>query len=447
MDDSISTIWQEVLDSLSEELSTIAFQTYIETLKPSLIDENTICLEAPSDYHVETCKKRFLDLIHNTLAYITKIKYNIQFTTEDAEKEKKEEQELSASEKIQKLHLNTSIECLNSKYTFDNFIVGASNRFAKAAAEAVAENPGQQYNPLFIYGGVGLGKTHLMQAIGHAMYAKNPNTNIIYATGEHFTNDLISAIVTGNTEPFRTKYRGADILLIDDIQFIAGKDKSQQEFFHTFNALFENGKQIVITSEKAPKELALDERIKSRFEMGLSVDIQSPDYETRLAILRKKIQTGHYVISDDILVTVASRVRSNIRELEGVLKKLVAYKDFSNRDLTKEVVDNVIESTLLKSTNVLTSKLVMQVVAKFFNVKVDDLISSKRSNNITFPRQIAMYLCRECANMSFALIGKDFGGRDHSTVLHAYNKIKDEVSSNPETYDLIKDLKAALSVD
>ena len=446
MNDSISLIWQEVLESLAGELSTIAYQTYIETLKPSLIDENTLRLEAPSDYHIETCKKRYFDLIYNTLKFITKKIYNIEFTTED-NVEESGYTNMSTTEKLQKLHLNTSIGCLNSKYTFDNFIVGASNRFAQAAAEAVAENPGQQYNPLYIYGGVGLGKTHLMQAIGHAMYAKNPNINIIYATGEHFTNDLISAIVNGSTETFRNKYRGADILLIDDIQFIAGKDKSQQEFFHTFNALFENGKQIVITSEKPPKDIVLDERIKSRFEMGLTVDIQSPDYETRLAILRKKIQTGHYVINDDILVTVASRVRSNIRELEGVLKKLVAYKDFSNRELTKEVVDNVIESTLLKSTNVLTSKLVMQVVAKFFNVKVDDLISSKRSNSITFPRQIAMYLCRESANMSFALIGKDFGGRDHSTVLHSYNKIKDEINSNPETYDLIKDLKAALSVD
>ncbi len=446
MDDQFSLIWQETLQSLEKELSVIAFETYIETLKPTLIDENTICIEAPSDYHVDTCKKRYFDLIYNTLAYITKKKYNIKFTTPQTE-EQQEQNQMSVTEKLKKLNPNTSIGCLNPKYTFDNYIVGASNRFAKAAAEAVAENPGQQYNPLYIYGGVGLGKTHLMQAIGHAMYAKNPNINIIYATGEHFTNDLISAIVSGSTETFRNKYRGADILLIDDIQFIAGKDKSQQEFFHTFNALFENGKQIVMTSEKPPKEIMLDDRIKSRFEMGLTVDIQSPDYETRLAILRKKTQAGQYIIDDDILVTVASRVRSNIRELEGVLKKLVAYKDFSSRELTKEVVDTVIESTLLKSTNVLTSKLIMQVVAKFFNVKVDDLTSSKRSNNITFPRQIAMYLCRDCANMSFALIGKDFGGRDHSTVLHSYNKIKEDINSNPETYDLVKDLKAALSVD
>lgn len=443
MEEEISKIWLEALDSLEGEVNTIAFQTYIETLKPSLLDENTICLEAPSDYHIDTCRKRYLDLIHNTLAYITKKNYTIKFKAADEEMDST----IINNDKVNKIHPNTSIECLNSKYTFDNFIIGASNRFAQAAAEAVADSPGQQYNPLFIYGGVGLGKTHLMQAIGHAMYEKNPNTKIMYATGEHFANDLVSAIMNKSNEAFRNKYRGADILLIDDIQFIAGKDKCQEEFFHTFNALFESGKQIVITSEKPPKDIMLEERIKSRFEMGLAVDIQSPDYETRLAILRKKTQAGQYIINDDILVTVASRVRSNIRELEGVLKKLVAYKDFSNHELTKEIVDNAIESTLLKSTNVLTSKLVMQVVAKFFNVKVEDLTSSKRSNNITFPRQIAMYLCREYANMSFAIIGKEFGGRDHSTVLHSYNKIKEEINNNPETFDLVKDLKAALSVD
>lgn len=443
MEEEISKIWLEALDSLEGEVNTIAFQTYIETLKPSLLDENTICLEAPSDYHIDTCRKRYLDLIHNTLAYITKKNYTIKFKAADEEMDST----IINNDKVNKIHPNTSIECLNSKYTFDNFIIGASNRFAQAAAEAVADSPGQQYNPLFIYGGVGLGKTHLMQAIGHAMYEKNPNTKIMYATGEHFANDLVSAIMNKSNEAFRNKYRGADILLIDDIQFIAGKDKCQEEFFHTFNALFESGKQIVITSEKPPKDIMLEERIKSRFEMGLAVDIQSPDYETRLAILRKKTQAGQYIINDDILVTVASRVRSNIRELEGVLKKLVAYKDFSNHELTKEIVDNAIESTLLKSTNVLTSKLVMQVVAKFFNVKVEDLTSSKRSNNITFPRQIAMYLCREYANMSFAIIGKEFGGRDHSTVLHSYNKIKEEINNNSETFDLVKDLKAALSVD
>ena len=254
--------------------------------------------------------------------------------------------------------------------------------------------------------------------------------------------------MNNQNESFRKKYRNIDLLLIDDIQFLAGKDKCQEEFFHTFNTLFESGKQIVLTSEKPPKEIALlEDRLKTRFEMGLSVDIQTPDYETRLAILRKKAEKERYVINDDILVKIATKVKSNIRELEGVFNKLVAYTSFTNSDLTDEVVENTIESILVKNTKVITSKLIMQVVCKFFNIKVSDIVSDKRSNSVAFPRQIAMYLCREIANLSFPAIGRDFGGRDHSTVLHAYSKIKDEYEKNPETKDLIDDIKKALSIE
>ena len=280
------------------------------------------------------------------------------------------------------------------------------------------------------------------------MCSADPNTKIIYCTGEVFANELVSAIMSDKNESFRKKYRNIDLLLIDDIQFLAGKEKCQEEFFHTFNTLWESGKQIVLTSEKPPKEIPLlEDRLKTRFEMGLSVDIQTPDYETRLAILRKKAEKERYVIDDEILVKIATRVKSNIRELEGVFNKLVAYTSFTNNPLTDAVVENTIESILVKNTKVITSKLIMQVVCKFFNIKVQDMTSTKRSNSVAFPRQIAMYLCRELANMSFPNIGKDFGGRDHSTVLHAYSKITSEYNSNPETKDLIEEIKKSLSIE
>ena len=464
MEENIFSIWSKALEMLQEEISQIAYKTYIEVMVPRLVDNNTVCLLSPTEYHIEVCQKKYLDLIQNTLEFITKKKYKIIYETKESIPEETDdtlttnqiEENKTTNDKTDinsKENTNISIKStkeapgLNPKYTFENFIIGSNNRFAHAAAVAVFENPGKKYNPLFIYGGVGLGKTHLMQAIGNEMYKKNNDTKIIYCTGEIFSNEVISAIMNNQNESFRKKYRNIDLLLIDDIQFLAGKNKCQEEFFHTFNTLFESGKQIVLTSEKPPKEIPmLEDRLKTRFEMGLSVDMQTPDYETRLAILRKKAETERYVINDDILVKIATRVKSNIRELEGVFNKLVAYTSFTNNELTDAIVDNTIESILVKNTKVLTSTLIMQVVCKFFNIKVSDMQSTKRCNNVAFPRQIAMYLCREIANMSFPSIGKDFGGRDHSTVLHAYQKIKQEYDNNTETKNLIEDIKKSLSI-
>lgn len=474
MRENFMEVWSEALEIIKKETSEVAYKTYIEVMIPRLVDENTVCFICPSSYYIEFCKTRYLDLIKNTLAYITKKSYIIQFEAKEMIPESEEEDTTlnqsnftndsndllkskptneKKEDSFSKCQLdikntNENLKCnLNPRYTFDNFIIGSNNRFAHAAAVAVFENPGTKYNPLYIYGGVGLGKTHLMQAIGNALKEQNPNIKIAYATGEVFANELVAAIMNDKNESFRKKYRNVDLLLIDDIQFLAGKEKCQEEFFHTFNTLSEGGKQIVLTSEKPPKEIEMmEDRLKTRFEMGLSVDIQTPDYETRLAILKKKVQDGRYIINDDVLVKIATRVKSNIRELEGVFNKLIAYMTFTNAPLTDAVVENTIESILVKNTNVLTSKLIMQVVCKFFNIKVSDIISAKKSNSVAFPRQIAMYLCRELANMSFPLIGKDFGGRDHSTVLHAYSKIKEEYSNNPETRDLIEDIKKALSI-
>lgn len=468
MEKNFTEIWSEALELLKNEMSQVAYKTYVEVISPRLVDENTICFILPSSYHIDICKKRFLDLIENTLTILTNKSYDILFESKEIIPETNNEiretsisnfqtQKTTKEESVEEKHENNvipteqktkDIQGLNPKYTFENFIIGSNNRFANAAAVAVSENPGKKYNPLFIYGGVGLGKTHLMQAIGNAMCSADTNTKIIYCTGEVFANELVSAIMSDKNESFRKKYRNIDLLLIDDIQFLAGKEKCQEEFFHTFNTLWESGKQIVLTSEKPPKEIPLlEDRLKTRFEMGLSVDIQTPDYETRLAILRKKAEKERYVIDDEILVKIATRVKSNIRELEGVFNKLVAYTSFTNNPLTDAVVENTIESILVKNTKVITSKLIMQVVCKFFNIKVQDMTSTKRSNSVAFPRQIAMYLCRELANMSFPNIGKDFGGRDHSTVLHAYSKITSEYNSNPETKDLIEEIKKSLSIE
>ena len=471
MNEDFIKIWEQALDILKEEISPVGYKTYVEVMLPRLSDENTICFLAPSNYHIEVVTKKYLDLISNTLSFLTNKNFIINFESKemlisDNSLELGEEKPIINTEEEMNINVqnNTTIKSepvketthqysssnsgLNPKYTFENYIVGSNNRFAYAAASAVAESPGTKYNPLYIYGGVGLGKTHLMQSIGHAILENYPQMNIIYTTGEGFTNELVSSIMNEKieNESFRNKYRKIDVLLIDDIQFLVGKAKCQEEFFHTFNTLFESGKQIILTSEKPPKELnMLEERLKTRFEMGLAVDIQAPDYETRLAILKKKRDKERYMIDDSVLVKIATRVTSNIRELEGVFNKLKAYTSFTNNELTDDIIDNTIESVLVKNTNVITSKLIMQVVCKFFNIKVGDLVSANRSKNVAYPRQIAMYLCRSVINMTFPQIGKDFGGKDHTTVLHAYNKINNEYLTDLSTKDLIDDIKKTLS--
>ena len=461
MEDNIMELWEKVLDLLKEEISPIAFNTFISEIVPRQIDSKTISLLAKSSYHVDVCKVKYEDLIKTALKMLTSIDYEIIF---EAKTTVPENDKINLDEEVvrgqygdvesngemlnpildkEKIRENAG---LNKRFTFDNFIIGNNNRFAQATAYSVYENLGLT-NPLFIYGGVGLGKTHLMEAIGNAVIDEDPSKKVLYCTGELFVSELIKVMLNPKNnemnEQFKKKFRDLDLLLIDDVQIIAGKEKCQEEFFHTFNALCDSGKQIVLTSERPPKEInGLTDRLKTRFSMGVSVDIQTPDYETRLAILKKRAEEERYIVADDILVKVATKVKSNVRELEGVFNKLMAYTRFTNNQLTDDVVDNIIESILVK--NILSSTLVMQVVAKFFNLKVSDLTSDKRSNSIARPRQIAMYLCREVADMSFSAIGNDFGGRDHSTVLHAYSKISDEYNSNADTKDLIDDIKKAL---
>ena len=438
----------KIKDTLKGEVSSISYDTWISSLGIKSIDENNIVFTTLSEYQRDFIENRFKDLMFNTIKYITNKEYT--FSVIDLSKKDKngiqdgEEGNIItvSTSNIPESELESNHQTLNPKYTFDTFVVGNNNRFAHAAALAVGNEPGKSYNPLFLYGGVGLGKTHLMQAIGNRIIEENRKANVLYVTSEKFTNQLVNSIKDNKTEMFRNKYRNIDVLLIDDIQFIAGKDRVQEEFFHTFNALREDGKQIIISSDTPPRDIQfLEDRLKSRFEWGLLADISCPDYETRLAILRKKAQDEKIIIDDSILSNIATNIDSNIRELEGVFNKIVARAALTHSPITMEHAELIINEFKLKSEKVISSDFIKETVAKYFSINKNDLASEKRSNDIAFPRQIAMYLCRDVANMSFPQIGKDFGDRDHSTVMHAYNKIKKEVRDKNNTKLIVESVK------
>lgn len=328
---------------------------------------------------------------------------------------------------------------LNPRYTFASFVVGNSNRFAHAAALAVAESPARAYNPLFIYGGVGLGKTHLMHAIGHHALSANRGLRVVYVTSETFTNELINAIRDDKTLEFRNKYRNIDVLLMDDIQFVAGKERTQEEFFHTFNALHEANKQIVLSSDRPPKEIpTLEDRLRSRFEWGLITDIQAPDFETRIAILRKKTNADNLHVPDDVLVTIARQIHSNIRELEGALIRLVACSSLTNRQITSDLATEVLRDLASQSRQKqINIDLIQEVVAEHFGLRVADLKAKKRTRSLSFPRQVAMYLARELTDSSLPRIGEAFGGRDHTTVIHAYERVQEDLKEDETLADTL----------
>ena len=430
---------------LKDEVSKISYDTWINPLGIRSIDNNHIIFTTVSEYQKDFIENKFRSLVFNTLRFITNRDWT--FSVVDLSKETDSN---SASNQVIKdqnnlvseAELETNRATLNPKYTFETFVVGNNNRFAHAAALAVGNEPGKSYNPLFLYGGVGLGKTHLMHAIGNRILENDKNSNVLYVTSEKFTNQLINSIKDNKTEMFRNIYRNIDVLLIDDIQFIAGKERAQEEFFHTFNALREDGKQIIISSDKPPRDIQfLEDRLKSRFEWGLLADISCPDYETRLAILRKKAQDENIIIDDSILADIANKIDSNIRELEGVLNKIVARASLTHSPITIELAENIINEFKLENEKVISCDFIKETVAKYFSIDKDELAGNKRSNDIAFPRQIAMYLCREIANMSFPQIGTDFGGRDHSTVMHAYNKISKEIKEKTNTKLIVESVK------
>ena len=429
---------------LKDEVTSITYETWIKPLEIQSIEGNHIVFKAISEYHKDSIQSRYSPLILNTLKFITNKDWSFSVVWSQEEEGQVDTQVITSDKKVDVDDDVTQYtnKTLNPKYTFETFVVGNNNRFAHAAALAVGDRPGEAYNPLFLYGGVGLGKTHLMHAIGNRILQNNRKANVLYVTSEKFTNHLINAIKDFKNETFRNKYRNIDVLLIDDIQFIGGKDRVQEEFFHTFNTLHEEGKQIIISSDKAPKDIPLlEDRLKSRFEWGLLADLSNPDYETRLAILRKKAQDERIVVDDHILSNIANKIDSNIRELEGVFNKIVAIASLNNEPISIELAEKTINEFKQQSEKVISSDFIKETVAKYFNVNKDDLASDKRSNDITFPRQIAMYLCREVANLSFPKIGADFGNRDHSTVMHAFKKIEKEIKDKNNTRLIVESVK------
>ena len=433
---------EKMKKALEPEITKISFNTWILPLGIRSIEGNNIVFTATSEFQKDFIENKYKPLIFNTLKFITNKDWT--FSVVDLSKENQEDDEIitdSADEAAQ-AEIESNKTTLNPKYTFETFVIGDNNRFAQAAALSVANAPAKAYNPLFLYGGVGLGKTHLMQAIGNRVIHNDPRANVLYVTSEKFTNQLINAIRDNKTEFFRNKYRNIDILLIDDIQFIAGKERVQEEFFHTFNSLYEDGKQIVLSSDKTPKDIPfLEDRLKSRFDWGLLADISCPDYETRLAILRKKTLDENIIIDDYILSDIANKIDSNIRELEGVFNKIVARASLMHSPITIELAENIINDFKYESEKVISCDFIKETVSKYFSINKDDLAGNKRSNDIAFPRQIAMYLCREVANMSYPQIGEDFGGRDHSTVMHACKKIDKEVKEKTNTKLIVDSVK------
>lgn len=438
MQTELNDLMDKAKELLKDEITRIAFDTWIKNLELVGKEGNTYIIAVTSNVHKDSINSRYYDLILNTFKYITNSECEINLVlAENAIKQA----EIMANDSVDSIS-GYSSSSLNPKYTFDTFVVGNSNRFAHAAALAVAEAPATSYNPLFLYGGVGLGKTHLMHAIGNAIIKKNNSSKVLYVTSEKFTNHLINAIKDNKTEEFRNTYRNVDVLLIDDIQFIAGKERIQEEFFHTFNTLHESGKQIIISSDRPPKEMKLlEDRLKSRFEWGLIADISNPDYETRLAILRKKAQFDNITIDDMILSNIATKIDSNIRELEGVLNKMIAKASLTHSPLTMEMAEKAINDIVSQKEKIVSPEYIQEVVAKYFNLNPKDLKSSKRSNDLAYPRQIAMYLCRDIAQMQLARIGDSFGKRDHTTVMHACRKIENEIKENGNTKLIVDSVK------
>lgn len=437
MNPQYDEIWNETLNLIKDELTEVSFNTWLKSITPISADEKTFTLYVPEDFTKGIIETRYSSLIKNALSQTTGKEYNIRFTITKNE-EKLPEQDTFQNEG----NLNYF---LNPRYTFNTFVIGNSNRLAHAASVAVAESPAKAYNPLFIYGGVGLGKTHLMHAIGHYILNQTGFLKIMYVSAETFTNELIDSIRDYRNIEFRNKYRSVDILLMDDIQFIAGKERTQEEFFHTFNTLYEANKQIVISSDRPPKDiLTLEDRLRSRFEWGLLADIQAPDLETRIAILRMKAKLENLKVPDDVLTYIGTNILSNIRELEGALNRVIAYSTLYHREITEPMAMEALKDILSGKKRLVTADLIKEHVGEYFNVKLEDFNAKKRTRSIVYPRQIAMFLCREMTDLSLPKIGEEFG-RDHTTILHAYDKITAEVNADTQLKLLLDELKNKIS--
>ncbi|MDD3749030.1 MAG: chromosomal replication initiator protein DnaA [Firmicutes bacterium] len=445
MAEQAATLWGQVLEIMQSKVSKPSYETWFRNTEGIKLNGNTIVVKTPHDIGRKFLTDNYREDIVGTLKAITGKDMDVTYVSGDPSVGPS----LIAGDQVSPVSLpgdDMYVAKLNPKYTFETFVVGNSNMFAHAACLAVAEAPGKAYNSLFIYGGVGLGKTHLMQAIGHFVLQRSPNAKVVYAPCEKFTNDLIDSIRDDKTMEFRERYRNVDVLLIDDVQFLAQKERTQEEFFHTFNALHEAGKQIVISSDRPPKEIpTLEDRLRSRFEWGLISDIQPPDLETRIAILNKKAQQEGLDIPQDVLVYIANQIRSNIRELEGALTRVAAHCSIHNRLMTVAAAADCLRDLIpAQRPRQVSIYQVQQAVAQYFRVSMDDLKSKKRTRNITYPRQIAMYLSRELTEASLPRIGDEFGGRDHTTVMHACSKIQDDIQQDPALAASVKEIISKL---
>ncbi len=446
-----SNLWTQVIESLKNELSPHVYDRWLKPIQPLKFTENELNLGVPDDFFKNWIVDHYGSMITLAAKDITgdpSFKLSFEVSKSDPEpvnsitnQTKIAQNSYYSSVSPTIMNGNLSEPALNSKYTFESFVVGPSNRFAHAASMAVAETPAKAYNPLFIYGPVGLGKTHLMQAIGQEILTRNPGMKVLYITSEKFTNQLINAIKTGTTIKFREKYRNVDCLLIDDIHFIAGKEATMEEFFHTFNTLYDYHKQIVVSSDKPPKDISnLEERLVSRFEWGLVTDIQPPDFETRTAILRKKAERENLHIPDGVTSFIADRIKSNIRELEGALIRVVAYSKLVGKEVDQDVAYDVLKDLIVENQKKITVDVIQRKVAEYFEIRPSDMTAKRRSQNVVYPRHVAMFLSREMTGLSLPEIGEQFGGRDHTTVLHAYQKIKKDIKKDQKTKSLVDKL-------
>lgn len=434
----IAKCWQQAQEYLKSRLGETVFTTWIAPLQANQREEGKIVIEAPDAFFRDWIEKHYKNLIEEAIKQLNPDKiislsletYSTPGALQDAAKQPES----------QTKHSELNIPNLNARYTFENFVIGSSNRHAHAYSLAVAESPAKTYNPLFIYGGVGLGKTHLLQAVCH--YIKNKTTGnpkICYMSSERFTNELIDAIQHRSTAAFRQKYRNLDVLVIDDIHFIAGKESTQEEFFHTFNALYDAHKQIIFSSDRPPKEISnLQDRLVSRFGWGLTTDIQPPDLETRVAILKKKIEREPVSVPDDVIFFIAQLIKTNIRELEGALIRTIAYSLLEEKPITLGLTQEVLKDLLKEPKKLITVDFIQRCVSEEFGISIQDIKTKRRNKTIVFPRQVAMYLSRELTDLSLPEIGAIFGGKDHTTVLHSYNKIKEDLNTSPTLKDRLE---------
>lgn len=455
MIDRLKENWDAIKDTLKEnyDISKVSYDTWIVPMEIHNVDNDQVYILADTKgipNILDYIKKKYKQILEIVIEEKIGLHCNVIFvTSEDLEKRPNLTAEASniVTPELNSYYAAVMNANLNPRYTFDTFVVGSNNRFAHAASLAVAESPGTLYNPLFIYGGAGLGKTHLMQSIAHYILRNDPSVRVLYVTSETFTNDLIDSLKGKKNAEFKEKYRSIDVLMIDDIQFLIGKESTQEEFFHTFNYLYETGKQVIITSDKPPKDFTnLEERLRSRFSVGLPVDVSAPDYETRVAILHKKEETENTKISDDIINYIAENINTNIRELEGALNRITAFKRLSNKEITLNMAEDVLRDIINNHKEVtITVSLIVEVIASHFGFEADELLSQKRNKDIAYSRQIAMYLCRQMTDLSLQQIGKELGNRDHTTVRHGIEKITEDLKNSQFLQDTIDVLQKKIN--